>query len=511
MFCAVSGNVPEQPVVSSKSGHLFERHLVEKYVKETGKCPVTGESLSLDDLLPLKTNKAVKPRAAPAASIPGLLGMFHDEWDALMLETHSLRQNMHTVRQELSHALYQHDAACRVIARLIRERDEAQAALQNVRATLQAEIESGKQPAPASQEPAEDEQNPAKRAKKANIPEEVLEELTNVNQTLSKSRKKRAVSESLATAEELATASVLSSHPLHKTTTGGIVCIDINPYSASTLATAGLDGTAQIFDYAAGRVISSLEGHSKRLTSVAYATSSVLLTTSADKTTRIWSTESGSYNCTATLKEHTSEVVGVTVHPSRKYFVTGSADASWCFYDLASTTCLKQVTADDAKEGYSVVQFHPDGLILGTGTETSLIRIWEVKQQKNVATFEGHAKPLKALAFSENGYHLASCSEDCVKLWDLRKLKNFKTLEPYDGAACNTLAFDFSGMYLAVGGADARIYGQKQDWSVVKTFPDMPKKGVTALRFGTDARTLFVGSADHNLRVIGVQGAAMQE
>ena len=48
-----------------------------------------------------------------------------------------------------------------------------------------------------------------------------------------------------------------------------------------------------------------------------------------------------------------------------------------------------------------------------------------------MANFPGHSA---ALSFSENGYYLATAADDsCVKLWDLRKLKNFKTLQLEDG------------------------------------------------------------------------------
>ncbi|KAK9804685.1 hypothetical protein WJX72_000013 [[Myrmecia] bisecta] len=504
MFCSISGNVPEDPVINKSTGQLYERRLVEKYVQENGKDPISGQPLDLDDLVSIKTSKTVKPRPSPATSIPGILGLFHNEWDALMLETHQLRQAYNTTRQELSHALYQHDAAIRVIARLKRERDEARAAAETAQKALPAA--AGPELANGKRAPEEDlaVEGPAKRAK-AGITDEIIKAMTDCNQQLSKGRKKRAVAPGLAAAEDIEAFTLLGSHPLHKTTQPGISAIDVSPTDDNVLASAGNDATVQLFDRAASRIVGSLTGHAKRVTDVKFgASQEVVVSTSADKTARIWRAEGDGYKAAAVLSDHSAEVTAVTLHPTKDYFVTASLDKTWCFYDMQSALCLTQIADESVEGGYTCASFHPDGLILGTGTEESLVRIWEVRQQKNVAKFEGHKGPVTSISFSENGYFLATSAQDGVKLWDLRKLKNFKTLAPYESDPATCVSFDASGLYLAVGGADARVYGVKQDWATIKTFADLPKKGVHAVRWGTDARSLYVGAADHNLRIYGL-------
>jgi pre-mRNA-processing factor 19 len=113
-------------------GNVFEKRLIEAYIAENGKEPVTGEEHTLEDLIEIKSSRTVRPRPPTLTSIPSLLGVFQEEWDALALETYTLKQTLAQTRQELSTALYQHDAAVRVIARLSKERDEARDALSKI-------------------------------------------------------------------------------------------------------------------------------------------------------------------------------------------------------------------------------------------------------------------------------------------------------------------------------------------------------------------------------------------
>lgn len=74
----------------------------------------------------------MRPRPPTLTSIPALLATFQNEWDALALETYNLKEQLSRTREELATALYQHDAAVRVIARLTKERDDAREALGKV-------------------------------------------------------------------------------------------------------------------------------------------------------------------------------------------------------------------------------------------------------------------------------------------------------------------------------------------------------------------------------------------
>ena len=55
-FCSISGEPPQDPVVSSKSGHVYERRLILKYINENGTDPLTGEKLEEGDLITIKAS-----------------------------------------------------------------------------------------------------------------------------------------------------------------------------------------------------------------------------------------------------------------------------------------------------------------------------------------------------------------------------------------------------------------------------------------------------------------------
>lgn len=399
----------------------------------------------------------MKPKPPSATSIPAILKLMQDEWDALMLHSFTQKQQLQTARQELSHALYQHDAACRVIARLNKEVTAAREALATLKPQAGISMPSSgiAQPTIATDAPGIASQP----VEQAGMSVEVIQKLQDKATILTQERKKKGktVPAELISADKLQSFLTVASHPgLHSASVPGILALDINPSDNSKILTGGADKNATIFNKETEQVVTILKGHQKKLTKVIYhPDESTVVTASADTTIRVWNVPTS--QTTLLLRCHDGPVTGLSLHPTGDYILSTSEDKCWAFSDIRTGRLLTK-NLDINERSLTAAQFHPDGLIFGTGTEDAQVLIWDLKEQSNVANFPGHVGSISAISFSENGYYLATAasSDSCVKLWDLRKLKNFKTIQLEDGYEVKDLCFDQSGTYLAVAGSDIR-------------------------------------------------------
>jgi len=122
-ICSITGNLVEEPVVSKLTGHIFEKNIIEKYILNFGKCPITQNPMKENDLIKINTENFTRPRNIKENSVGGLFCELQNGMQNLLGETYDLKKQVDNGREELSHSLYQYDASLRVITKLIKERD----------------------------------------------------------------------------------------------------------------------------------------------------------------------------------------------------------------------------------------------------------------------------------------------------------------------------------------------------------------------------------------------------
>eukprot|EP01123_Difflugia_compressa_P014852 TRINITY_DN8073_c0_g1_i1.p1 TRINITY_DN8073_c0_g1~~TRINITY_DN8073_c0_g1_i1.p1 ORF type:complete len:490 (+),score=94.40 TRINITY_DN8073_c0_g1_i1:23-1492(+) len=486
MLCTLTGELVRQPVVTP-GGILYDRETIEKHIKQHGTCPITNEPLSAEDLIPVQfpNTEAVQPRKLHGDSLPALLKQFQTEHDSVLFERHTLCAEIEKVRLELSQALYTNEAACRVIARLLRDRDTARAEIEQIQRVI------GRPREEMSFLPGLDL--------------EARNKITQKHLELSTLRKQRIISPTLTTIELLKSYRQTDSFPPHQAARPGILCLDIHPVHVELALTGGVDKTAVIFDQHLGKKVTTLTGHKKTVTSTLFHPSEeVVITGSSDSQVWIWASTSQSRSVYKTVHQitiHTNEIVGCSLNATYDYLVTASRDATWAFHNIRTGQSMLQVT-DPKKSPITCVMFHPDGLIFATGTENAEVRIWDIKSQKNVFNFEPkHEDAITDLCFSENGFYLATAGKDNIlKLWDLRGPKDIDSLKM--DAVVQKLRYDESGKYLAVAtGTEIRIFTGKH-LEHVHTL-DEHTGPVTDVKFGKDASMLASVSMDRTLKFWG--------
>lgn len=111
---------------------------------------------------------------------------------------------------------------------------------------------------------------------------------------------------------------------------------------------------------------------------------------------------------------------------------------------------------------------------------------------EQAAVFELGA-PVQALAFSENGFWLAATAkgQTSVTIFDLRKEGKAATAKVLEtGGAVQSLAWDYTGQFLATGGASGVTIQQYAKSSKKWTEPFRNSTAAVSVRWGDSAKKL---------------------
>ena len=282
---------------------------------------MTGEELSVDDLIELKSPRVVKPRPPALTSIPALLSTFQNEWDAIVLESYELKKQLAETRQELSTALYYNDSAQRVIARLQKERDEARDALSRVQVTGGA---NGVTNGDAMQVDNE-------------LPENIVAKVDETQARLQSTRRKRPVPEDWATPDAIQSYEVKSTADTQFT---GVKALAVD-HTGDFFLCGDSDGNIAVYDLKDNAFTVRSNVGPGSIASGAWAQDMAIV---AGSDGAVAVTQGGSLK--GKFHKHAGAANAVAVHPSGDFFASAGADKSYILYNLQDMKVLTQTFSD---------------------------------------------------------------------------------------------------------------------------------------------------------------------
>jgi hypothetical protein len=186
----------------------------------------------------------------------------------------------------------------------------------------------------------------------------------------------------------------------------------------TVVATAGDDGSVLLWNSRSGRRLHGLGGHDGWVYAVAFSPDGAQVATGgADRTARLWDARSGWQ--TQMFAGHSGWVCAAVFSPDGATLATGSYDGSAGVWDIASAQQtdrhLRRFT-----EWMRPVAFRPDGAVLAIAGDDRTMELWDVREHSRITTFNGHARPVNAVACSPDRRLLASGARDgTTRLWTL--------------------------------------------------------------------------------------------
>jgi pre-mRNA-processing factor 19 len=498
-ICAISGEPLEgshDTVVVTPSGHVCRQSLLSQALAESGgRNPFDPtQALALDDCIVVRTASlagVVPPRSK--SSVSTVLHHLHEDYQALILELFDTRQALEATRQELSQALYQNDAAVRVVARLARERDQARALLAEAPEMHSEPVH--KKARVETSVTTTDTTATDNGATNTAIPDTDIQLMWETWQTLHPTRKSmlhQAAANALLV-PQLSQLSLQTSHAWHS---AGIAALSV--YGTAWLATASTNSELVVYNWHAQTIRCTISAP-HAITCLA-VNETYVCAGDASGSMHVWNVDAAETSVALVPMSHDVPIVSLHLHPDQVHVIAACQNGTLAVARVHDTVWsrvggVQQQSTDTATNTNTTTTcgaLHPDGLIYVTGTSSGNVHVWDLRGQTVASTLSSLvADAVGAVTVSPNCYHVAVAhASGTVVVWDVRKQSVVATIPSNEKV--HAITFDPSGKYLAMGGVGGvRVVVVKQ-WTTVAVHLELAC-AVTALHWG-DPLTLVVAS-----------------
>jgi WD40 repeat protein len=275
----------------------------------------------------------------------------------------------------------------------------------------------------------------------------------------------------------------------------------------------GGDRTVKVVDIAGQKVVRSLSGHYGQVWSLALSPDGTRIAAGSDDNVLIvWDAHSGkevARHNLITLLGYSGPVFSVAFSPKGDKIAFGStggtAGPAVIILDVDSPRCrmlsLQGLPAESTINAFDV---SCDGKLFLTGISDGTARLWDGQTSTELATLQGHSKPVLCVGFSPDGKWAVSGSDDTtLRIWDVGAGRELRKLEGHGGSVrCVEVSPD--GKLLASGSDDTtlRIWNA-QTGDLLKTLKGH-SQSLTSVCFSPDGTRLASGGGNlQNLEEAG--------
>jgi len=227
----------------------------------------------------------------------------------------------------------------------------------------------------------------------------------------------------------------------------------ITPNSTPSSSRRLIGHSASVYSVSFSPSIESPEGSDENTPSTA---PKLLLSSSSDKTIRLWSLEA--WTCLVVYKGHEGPVWNVRWGPFGHYFVSCGWDKTVRVWGQDHISYLRMMVGHDSN--VSQIAWHPNGAYVFSASDQvdKTVRMWSFTTGECVRVFSGHSEFVSALECSPNGKILASGDGGgSIILWDLAKGTQIKRCRGHGKGGIWSLSFSVESTVLVSGGADGTV------------------------------------------------------